>query len=320
MLRRRAPHGELDRECKALGVPIADHKRDGPTTCLTYLGIEVDTAAGQLRLPEDKLRRIKALLHDWGARRTCTRKELESLIGLLNHACKVVRSGRSFLRRMIDLLHSVRRPPNSSVPIRLNKGFQADLAWWNLFLEKWNGVSFLLPPAHLPRVRMTSDASGSWGCGAWHGSAWFQVTWDHRSLPLLIAEKELIPIVLGCATWGQRWSGHLVECFCDNQVVISCIRSRTSRHKGIMHLLRCLVFVEARFGFSIMPVYISTKANFLADDLSRNNLVSFLSKVPQADSTPTKVSVRLLELLLDQQADWTSRTWRPQFRAIFNEA
>ena len=91
-------------------------------------------------------------------------------------------------------------------------------------------------------------------------------------------------------------------------------------HKGIMHLLRCLVFVEARFGFSIMPMYISTKANFLADDLSRNNLVSFLSKVPQADSTPTKVSVRLLELLLDQQADWTSRTWRPQFRAIFNEA
>ena len=96
----------LDHECQALGVPIADHKRNGPTTCLTYLGIEVDTGMGQLRLPNDKLRRVKSLLCEWGAWHACTRKELESLIGLLSHACKVVRYGRSFLRRMIDL-HSI---------------------------------------------------------------------------------------------------------------------------------------------------------------------------------------------------------------------
>ena len=112
---------------------------------------------------------------------------------------------------------------------------------------------------------MTSDASGSWGCGAWHGSAWFQVQWDVRSQPLTIAERELIPIVLGCTAWGQSWSGHRVECFCDNQVIISCIRSRTSRNKGLMHLLLCLVYVEARFSFAIVPLYINTKANVLAD-------------------------------------------------------
>ena len=48
----------LDRECRALGVPIAEHKRDGPMSCLTYLGIEIDTLAGQLRLPQDKLLRL----------------------------------------------------------------------------------------------------------------------------------------------------------------------------------------------------------------------------------------------------------------------
>ena len=37
----------LNRECERLGVPIADHKRDGPTTCLMYLGIEIDTLAAQ---------------------------------------------------------------------------------------------------------------------------------------------------------------------------------------------------------------------------------------------------------------------------------
>ena len=106
----------LNRECARLGVPIADHKRDGPTTCLTFLGIEIDTMEGQLHLPDEKLSRLQAALSVWGDRKTCSRKELKSLIGLLNHACKVVRSGRSFLRRMIDLLHGVQRPTQSKKP------------------------------------------------------------------------------------------------------------------------------------------------------------------------------------------------------------
>ena len=56
----------LDHTCSQLGVPTADHKRDGPTSCLTFLGIEVDTAAGQLRLLQDKLLRLQTLLAEWG--------------------------------------------------------------------------------------------------------------------------------------------------------------------------------------------------------------------------------------------------------------
>ena len=102
--------------CTRLGVPLAEHKQEGPTTCLTFLGIEVDTTASQLRLPGDKLRRLQALLEGWSNKRVCERRELESLVGMLHHACKVVRSGRSFLRRMIDLLKGVRhRPPRRRV-------------------------------------------------------------------------------------------------------------------------------------------------------------------------------------------------------------
>ena len=100
---------------------------------------------------------------------------------------------------MLDLLHSVKRPPDSPVPIRLKAAFRADLAWWCEFLHNWNGVAFLF---RLPKVEMTSDTSGSWGCGAWHRQAWFQIQWDQYSSPLSIPEKELIPILLGCAAWG----------------------------------------------------------------------------------------------------------------------
>lgn len=306
----------LLRECRRLGVPIAGHKTDGPTTCLEYLGIVIDTLRGELRLSAEKLQRLRDLLREWRNRTSCTRKELESLIGLLNHACKVVRSGRSFLRRMIDLLHAIHHPPNSKTPIRLNAGFRADLAWWQEFLVKWNGVSFLHPPSRLPTIELTTDASGSWGCGAWHGSDWFQVRWDDRSAPLTIAEKELIPIILACEAWGATWYGQRVLCHCDNEAVVACLRSRSSKQKGIMHLLRCLVFLEAWHQCFLYPTYINTKANHLADDLSRDNAGSFLSKVPWANPHPSLVSYHLLHLLLDQQADWTCPHWRRQFSAI----
>ena len=153
--------------CDELGVPITSHKTEGPATCLVFLGIEVDTVANALRLPGDNLCRLRALLEQWGDRRTCTRRELELLVGLLNHACKVVHAGWSFLRRMIDLLHS--RPLSAlghAAQVRLNKGFRADLAWWQCFVQDWNGVSFLPTPTSLPVCMVASDASGWWGCGA----------------------------------------------------------------------------------------------------------------------------------------------------------
>ncbi len=309
---------QLQTECSLLGIPLAAHKTEGPTTCLTFLGIEIDSVAARLRLPADKLERLTLLLHEWAFKRSCLQKELESLIGLLNHACKVIRPGRSFLRRMLDLLHATCHPPRGVVPIRLNKGFQSDLAWWLTFTEAWNGTFLLATPFHMPHATMTSDASGSWGCGAWYLRSWFQITWDYRSSALTIAEKEFLPIILACATWGRSWHGHRVTCRCDNQVVVASLRSRTSRSGGIMHLLRCLTFVEAHYHMHIDSIYIDTHSNHLADDLSRNRLSSFLLKVPHADTFPSQVSLPLMDLLLDQQADWTSRVWRTQFSSIFS--
>ena len=71
----------LDRECTILGVPMTPHKWEGPTTRLPVLGIVIDTAAGELRLPDDKLERLQAQLQQWSDKAACTRKDLESLIG-----------------------------------------------------------------------------------------------------------------------------------------------------------------------------------------------------------------------------------------------
>ena len=69
-----------------------------------------------------------------------------------------------FLRRMIDLAGIVSELHHR---IRLNLAFRPDLQWWDLFLEDWNGLSVLSGVVWTPpSVVVTSDASDSWGCGA----------------------------------------------------------------------------------------------------------------------------------------------------------
>ena len=87
---------------------------------MTVLGIELDSLALQAQLPKEKFDRISCLIEEWSCKRHCKRKNLESFIGHLQHACKVVSQGRTFLRRMINLLSAFRKDDH---PIRLNKDF-----------------------------------------------------------------------------------------------------------------------------------------------------------------------------------------------------
>ena len=209
--------------CRDLGVPLTREKLEGPSQCLTFLGIEIDTASSQLRLPVDKLARLKALLAQWAARRSCQCRHLESLVGSVQHACRVVRPGRAFLRRIIDLL----RIPSATKGhhhIRLNREFRADLQWWVTFAEHWNGVP-IFPSPREPAVRVTSDASGSWVCEAWSGSRWFQLEWLASAQGYHISFKELFAGLVSCAIWGRTWQGCRVRWWCDNQAAVYAVNS-----------------------------------------------------------------------------------------------
>ena len=82
--------------------------------------------------------------------------------------------GRSFLRRMINLLSAFRSPAH---PIRLNLEFRCDLAWWREFFTTWDGVSFFRMPSisSFPDLFVATDAAGSVGFGTIWGTAWLPV-------------------------------------------------------------------------------------------------------------------------------------------------
>ena len=179
-----------------LGLPVEPSKVEGPSSTLTFLGIEIDSAKRELRLPREKLLRLQRLLRDWEGKKAATKHDLQVIIGLLNDAAQVVPAGRPFLRNLIDAMAPLRKAHYVS---RLNLGCRADLAWWGCFMERWNGVGLF--PALPLGPSITADASGSWGAGAFlaSGRAWFQIKWPARWAAMNIAAKELLPLVVAVA-------------------------------------------------------------------------------------------------------------------------
>ncbi|KAL5500231.1 hypothetical protein EMCRGX_G011755 [Ephydatia muelleri] len=276
--------------CAELGVPLALDKCEGPSTCLTFLGIELDTKTRTLRLPRDKLARILDTLETW--------------------------PGRSFLRRMIALLSTA----NDRHVIRLNRAFRADLAWWRMLAANWNGTGLISQDRITPTVKLYTDAAGSWGCGASWNQQWFQVQWSESATPLPISGKEMLPIIMAAATWGAQWHGQLVACYCDNQAVVATLATRSSKEERLAHLLRCLFYFEARFQFELRGIHIPGAQNQAADALSRNRIDVFFQQVPEADPYPHPIPSRLVEILLSEDIDWLSPLWTKPFSSSTRKA
>jgi len=129
--------------CKEVGLPVAGEKTCGPAVVIPLLGIELDSQQMVVRLPLEKLLKLKlrTLVAKWRKRKCCTKKELQSLAGHLSHACKVARPRRRFLRGVFGLISQFRRQDHR---IRLNAAFRAYLEWWHVFADSWNGVSMMM--------------------------------------------------------------------------------------------------------------------------------------------------------------------------------
>lgn len=303
--------------CEELGVPLALEKVEGPATCLTFLGITLDTQKMEIRLPEDKLARLRTEVSSWLQKKSATKRQILSLVGMLQHATKVVRHGRTFVTRMYRTAAKVKE---LNFYTRLNSEFKSDLFWWYYFLQHWNGLSLLRSgqnssPADLI---IQTDASGTWGCGSIWGDHWFQWPWPEEWREVNIMAKELVPIVISCVVWGPHMTKCKVLFKCDNRSLVSAIQKGNSKEPVVMYLMRSLWFFVAFFDVDLVIEHIAGVNNCAADMLSRNNMSEFFLSFPQVSRLPTALSLPLGQLLSPQGPDWTSPTFGRLFRTIIS--
>ena len=134
------------------------------------------------RLPQDKLARTKQALYQWSLKKSAMLRELQSLIGTLQFACRVIAPGSPFVQRIIHQTKGTQLPYWQN---KLIAGFWKDIKIWVDLLENWNGVSIFRYPhvSHPPDLQLFTDASGSIGYEGFLDGQWFQGHWLPEHTP-----------------------------------------------------------------------------------------------------------------------------------------
>lgn len=126
--------------CSDLGVPLSQDKTTAPTTTLIYLGIEFDTQHMTMRLPKAKLKELEQKILATIHCKKVTLVNMQSLLGLMNFACRVIAPGRAFCRRLINSTIGIKKPHHK---IRVSNNMKADLSTWLSFLQSYNGITVI---------------------------------------------------------------------------------------------------------------------------------------------------------------------------------
>ena len=272
-----------------LGVPLATDKLEGPCTCLTFLGITLDTERMEARLPTDKLAELRLLLTQLGTGPYVSQGKLASFLGKLSFASAVVIPGRTFTRRLWDV-HKRFQYQRTYFRIKLDAEAKKDIHWWRVLLEHWNGKSFFHAAEHTSaeELGLYTDASSTIGWGAFYGTEgrWIYGQWADSQRDESIEFKELYAILLACSTWGHMWSRRRIRLHCDNMSVVACLANGTSKAPRVMSLIRSLFLVCATSSFTITACHVPGHCNEIADSLSRSNLQAFVRLAPEARPRP----------------------------------
>ena len=271
-----------------LGIPLAPEKVIGPKNVITYLGIEIDSSKMELRLPAGKTQEIMEILGLFRMKKKCTKRELLSLIGKLSFASKIIPSGRTFLRRLIDLSTTVK---SLSHHISLNHEAREDINWWLQFLPTWNGKQKILEKSttSCPSLNLYTDASGQIGFGVYFDGQWIAKRWPKKFREYSIQWKELFPIYLACFLWRKHFHEKRLLFHCDNLAITNIWSSGSSKCPKIMSLVRKMFFLAAKNNFTVNIKHIAGTNNSLADSLSRFQMSRFRQLAPMAEQQETEI-------------------------------
>lgn len=252
---------------KKVGFDINMKKVEPPSQKMVFLGIEIDSVNCCLSLPVQKLCELKDELTKWKSKCKATKHELQQLIGKLNWGAKVVKGGRTFLRRLIDLMCSLKKKHHH---VRLNSSAKADIQWWAQYISVFNGTAHFINE-RVPDVSFTTDACIRGGGGAYNAD-WFYVHWE-TDLPkiadLHINLKEIYSVFLAALRWASVWKNKHIVVYSDNTATVFMINKGTSRNCIAMKWLRKLFWLSAHYNFHLTAKHIKGKDNVVSDFVSR---------------------------------------------------
>lgn len=249
-----------------LGLPVAEEKIQPPARTVEWLGINIDSANMTISIPPHKVQETLRVVNKYRARRSMTRKDLQSLIGRLIHIAKCVSPARLFVSRLLDALRETK-----TKYIKISTQMKEDLEWFAEFCVGWNGIA-LIPPSD-PDITIAVDASLT-GVGASDGVHAYaaQIAPDDKIIRN-ISEIEAINIAIALHSFlDASYIGAHIRLLCDNAASVQVMQTGKGRNKVMIQVARYVWMLQAKFNFTISYDHIMGKDNKLADALSRAHL------------------------------------------------
>ena len=248
----------------------------------------IDTIKKTMHISKERMNELKAKLTEWKGVKTCSKRQLLSLIGKLQFCSQVMYPGHMFTRRLIDTSKMVKSLHHK---VHLGKQAQRDINWWILNINTHSGRSWFPVPFDANSAElMFTDASGS-AAAAVYKDNWTIVKFDGEWAWIKdkdITFKEFYAVVLGVATFGHQLYRKQLLMNIDNEAVHYCIQNGKSKDSELMGLVRALYFYTTKHHIQYDTCHVPGVLNILADSLTRDRMQLFFQHLPTAHRTMTR--------------------------------
>ena len=246
-----------------LGLPIAHHKLFPPSRKLVWLGICMDLDNNCLSIPDKKLEEMRSNITDIKGCHHLTVRQMQSLIGTINHIGKAVPPARLFMCRLLESLRGAQGDHIDVTPSIL-----ADINWFDRYLRDFNGRAIITTAT--PSIIIEADACLT-GMGAHDGRSFYSMPVSERMAQKhSISRIECINCLLAARTLlGEADKGTTVEIRCDNEATIYTYRYGRAKDSVMTACARAMWYLGASLNINFCFVHVPGVNMNVADALSR---------------------------------------------------
>lgn len=250
---------------RAVGLPIAWSKLVSPTNCIRFLGIIIDIEARELCMPAEKIVAFQALARDVCLKQRITKRELQSVIGHINHLGKVVKSARLFMNRLLSALRNLR-----GNWIKVDRVLKLDLEWFIAFLSTYNGKSLILGCDPTSVIYIDSCLRGAGGVmDGWCYSFEYP---ESVLTGLHISQLEAVNCLVAARLLLPARSDDVIQIVCDNEGAVTTLATGKGRDNVILAIARAFWYIASKQNIKFVFQHAPGKTLEIADALSHECL------------------------------------------------
>jgi hypothetical protein len=267
--------------CLGLGIVVSTKKTVvGP--CVEILGITVNMTTKIAWISPEKLSKLRVQLTVATGGEPSV-DDIRSLAGSLLFVSRVCPYGRAFIWGLYDFVAGARNRSGDDESV-LPRGTMTDLRWWASTLNTWTGSLLLYEPVGTQEI--WTDAASTKGIGG-HLGPKTNILDTFCHAPRLrgnhdIMQLEAMALKEALERWGQQLRHHRITCKVDNTVLASALVTGRVRHEPTQEVIREIFGLAIAHSLTLVPDWIPSAENDVADALSRFDSAYLLLNYPLA--------------------------------------